>query len=70
MTPNWGEMFAMHDDGAAIQRDFVTVNTVPIWSFIQGRLLSPTLVKEEPLAVVQAGKQLCWKNLGSWQTAL
>lgn len=60
----------MRDDGAAILRDFVTVNTVPIWSFIQEQLLSPTLVKEEHLAVIQAGKQLCWRSLGSWQRAL
>lgn len=39
MTPNWGEIVVLHGDGAAIQRDFVTVNTVQ----------SPTLVKDEHL---------------------
>lgn len=52
MTPNLGKIVAMLDDGAAIQDDFVTVNTRPIWSFIQEQLQSPTLAKEEHLAVI------------------
>lgn len=37
-----GGIVAVVDDGAALQRDFVTVNTRPIWSFIQEQLQSPT----------------------------
>lgn len=54
MTPNWGEIVVL-DDGAAIQGDFVTVNTRPICSFIQEQLQSPALVKQEHLAVIWAG---------------
>lgn len=54
MTPNWGGIVVV-DDGAAIQGDFVAVNTRPIWSFIQEQLQSPTLMKQEHLAAIQAG---------------
>lgn len=42
---------------------------------IQGQMQRPALGKKEHLTVIQAGdwlvgKQLCWRNLGSWWTAL